>query len=108
MKFGDAVHTLAVISIFAPPNRGLFEQSCQTVYICHYLGNTSLKVINVQQIESVVAMVPDFKVTKAGHIETPDDCYFLVEKLGLGLTELLGEQEEDEGPENDESGSFVE
>ncbi|KAF8064082.1 hypothetical protein FPV67DRAFT_1419918 [Lyophyllum atratum] len=107
LRFGDVVHTLAVISVFAPPDRGLFERSCQTVYACRYLGNTSLKVIHVRQIESVVAMVPDFKVTEAGHIETPDDRYFLVEKLGLGLTELLGVQEEDEGPENDEGGTIM-
>ncbi|KAG6895036.1 hypothetical protein C0992_003433 [Termitomyces sp. T32_za158] len=107
LRFGDIVHTLAVISVFSPPDPILLEKSSSTVYACSYLGTRSLKVIDVCQIKSVVAMIPDFEVTAAGVIQMPTDKYFLVEKLGLDITVLLGEKEEDEGPDNDEGGTFI-
>lgn len=78
-----------------------------TVYACHYRGVASLKAIDVRDIKSVVAMIPDFKVTTTGDIEEPVHAFFLVEKLGLDMTVLLGEEDEDEGPENDEGGTFI-
>jgi hypothetical protein len=88
-----------VISVFSPPDRELLEQSFQTVYACHYEGDKALLAIDVKQIESVVSMIPYFKITPDGEIVAPETEHFLMEKLGLDVTSLLGEDEEDEDPD---------
>lgn len=102
MTFGDEVHSLAVVSVFSPPDRDLLHQSFQTVYVCHYQGADALSVIDIKQIESVVSMIPYFKVTPDGELEIPETEHFLMEKIGLDITPLLGEDEEDEGPDEDD------
>jgi hypothetical protein len=49
-----------------------------------------VKVFHVQCVEAVVAMIPYFKVTQDdGNIITPENEYFLLEKPGLEITQLL-------------------
>ncbi|KAF9463097.1 hypothetical protein BDZ94DRAFT_637947, partial [Collybia nuda] len=97
----NVVHSLAVISVFSPPNHDLLHQSFQTVYACHYQGVDALLVIDIKQIESVVSMIPYFKVTPDGELEIPETEHFLMEKIGLDITSLLGKEEDDEGPDKD-------
>ncbi|KAF9462672.1 hypothetical protein BDZ94DRAFT_1194350, partial [Collybia nuda] len=52
------VHSLAVISVFSPPDCDLLPQSFQTVYACHYQGDHALLVIDIEQIESVILIIP--------------------------------------------------
>ncbi|KAG6895904.1 hypothetical protein C0993_008975 [Termitomyces sp. T159_Od127] len=85
LKFGEIVHTLAMISVLSPPDHNLLEQSSKTVYI-----------------ESVVTIIPDFIVTTDGKVERPMDRYFILQKMGLNTTE----EEEDEGSGNDDKDSF--
>ncbi|GLB34150.1 hypothetical protein LshimejAT787_0110340 [Lyophyllum shimeji] len=100
LAFGDDVHSLAAVSVFSPPDCELLKKSYQTVYVCHYQGDHALLVIDVKQIDSVVSRVPYFKLTPNGDIVTPETEFFLLEKLGLDITCLLGEMEEDEGPDD--------
>lgn len=66
------------------------------------MGDAALLAIDVKQIESVVSMIPYFKITPDGEIEKPNTEYFLMEKLGLGISSVVGEEEEDEGLEDDD------
>ncbi|PBK84277.1 hypothetical protein ARMGADRAFT_881657, partial [Armillaria gallica] len=52
------IHTLALVSIYSPPNISLLAESFQTVYACNYQGDTNLHAIFVSDISAVVSMVP--------------------------------------------------
>ncbi|KAH7905503.1 hypothetical protein BJ138DRAFT_1017616, partial [Hygrophoropsis aurantiaca] len=76
--------TLALVSIYSPPDAAILESSYNTVWICRYQGNASLTVVDVKNITSVVAMVP------AGDRENE---YFVVEKPGLEVAYMGGIEE---------------
>ncbi|KAK7457870.1 hypothetical protein VKT23_010214 [Stygiomarasmius scandens] len=93
LKFGETINPLCVVSLFTPPDTELLKQSCDTVYVCHYQGAASLGVFSVKDIDSVVAMVPDYKVTGEGEIITPENRYFMVEKPFLKARSFGGESD---------------
>jgi hypothetical protein len=35
LQFGDTVHSLALVSVFSPPDQELLELSHHAIYICH-------------------------------------------------------------------------
>jgi hypothetical protein len=100
LKFGELIQTLAVASMFSPPDQELLDLSHQAVYASHYGGDDTLIAIDVKCLESVVPMVPYYKITPEGEIEIPDTEHFLVEKMGLDITALFREQEH--GDDDDE------
>ncbi|KAK7446691.1 hypothetical protein VKT23_014386 [Stygiomarasmius scandens] len=102
LRFGDAVYTLAMVSVFSAPNSKLLEDSYGTVYACHYQGEAALLTIDVKKIQSVVAMVPYFNITGTGDIETHETLHFLVEKPGLEITELKEAEKDDEERDDDD------
>jgi len=57
-----------------------------------YKGDAALHVVNVKSIQSVVSMIPYFKILADGNFETPEKKYFLVEKPGLDIASLVGEE----------------
>ncbi|KAK7020791.1 hypothetical protein R3P38DRAFT_2781427 [Favolaschia claudopus] len=77
--------TLALISVYSPPNAALLEKSFQTVAECNYFGDDNLQVISILQIEAGVGMIP---VDDTGK-------YFVAEKLGLELESMAGALEDD-------------
>jgi len=100
LRFGDTVHTLALVSMFSPPDQETLELSNHTAYICRRGGTDALTVIEVKTIIAVVAMVPDYQVTIDGDIITPENVFSLVEAPFLKLTTLCGTLDED-GTGND-------
>lgn len=92
------MHTLAVGTLFSKPDADLLTSSYSTVYACKLTDHVN--VFHVQCVKAVVAMIPYFKVTQDdSNIITPENEYFLLEKLGLEITQLLDETGQ---PENDE------
>ena len=88
MQIDNDLHTLALLSVYGPPDPGLYELSQQTVKLCKYFGDANLLVINVKTVCSVVAMVPH-KVTLPGKVDM-EDCWFVVEKPGLEAAYIGG------------------
>lgn len=76
-------HTIAVVSMYSPPDLALLEASHYTLWSCSYQGDTALRVIDVQTIVSVVAMVP----------LPGSERYFVVEKPGLDIAHMGGNDE---------------
>ena len=95
LKFDSTIHTLAVGSLFSAPDPYLLEQSYSTVYSCQYQA-TSIIAFHVKTVESLVAMIPYFRITDDFKVETPENTYFLVEKPGLDTFKLFGQPDEDE------------
>ena len=56
LRFGDVVHSLALVSVFSPPDQELLEESQHAAYICHYEGAAALRVVDVKAITAVVSM----------------------------------------------------
>jgi len=90
LRFGDTVHTLALISMFSPPDQEVLEESHRSTYICRYEGMAALRVVDVKAISSVVAMVPDYQVTADGDIIIPENQYSVVDAPLLKLASLCG------------------
>jgi|SRR6266478_10170328 len=96
LRFGDTVYSLALVSLFTPPDEELLEQSHHAVYICHYGSLDTLRVVDIKSITTVVSMVPDYHVTVDGDIVIPDNTFSLVEAPLLKLTALCGTPEDDD------------
>jgi hypothetical protein len=85
---GD-LKTLALVSVYSPPDEGLLKDSSSTLWSCAYRGNAALRIIDINAITSVVAMVPQppFRAE-------PEQRYFVVEKPGLDVAHMGGKDEE--------------
>jgi hypothetical protein len=65
-----------------------------------------LIAIDVKEICSLVSMVPDFKISENGlSVVIPAHEHFLVEKVGMDITALLGEVDDED---NEETGGVLE
>ena len=87
---------LALICLFSLPDQALLELSHHIVPPCIQLD--SIHAIPVQDMISIIAMVPHKHQTDSG----VEDCFFMVEKPGLDLTHFTGvtkagKDEDDEG-----------
>ncbi len=90
MRFGDAVYSLALVSLFSPPDLNILELSHRAAYICHHGSLGALTVIDVKTITAVVSMVPDYQVSSKGDIVVPENTFSLVEAPFLNLASLCG------------------
>ena len=91
MAIGSKEKTLALLSIYSPPNQALLDASFNTLWSCTHQGDAGLKVVDVKTISSVVAMIPhsaqNFPGDTTGH-------FFVVEKPGLDVAHMGGNDEE--------------
>jgi hypothetical protein len=58
MNINSECRTLAMVSLYTLPDPGMLQQSCNTLLVCKYQGDTALKVIDAQLVLSVVVMPP--------------------------------------------------
>jgi hypothetical protein len=104
LRFGDIIHSLAVVSMFSLPDEELLEESHHAVYICHHRGTAALRVVDVDTITSVMSMVPNYQVTAEGDIIIPENQYSLVDVPLLKLASLcgtLGDSDDGNGIDDD-------
>ena len=73
--------------LFSNPNLTLLQLSVNTLWSCKYMGDSTLKFIDVKCICAVVAMVPHVPAI----VERPV-CkqFFLVEKPGFNVAVISG------------------
>ena len=97
---------MAMASIYSAPDHFLREASYDTILSCTYLGNTSLRIVDIKSIESVIAMIPHCVRRALGIeqimvqglailMETADEWnwenrFFVVEKPGLEIAFMDG------------------
>lgn len=99
MTISGTVRTCALVSEYSEPDRGLFESSSGALAVSKYQGEDRLRVINAKSIQSVVAMVP----YPHGGLGV-GNWHFLVEKMGLAMFHLRGDEEQDEEEGNEGGG----
>ena len=95
LRFSDTVYSLALVSMFSPPDQEILELSSRATYICHHGGTEALMVVDVKAITAVVFMVPDYQVTAEGEIIIPENRFSLVEAPFIRLAALCGIVEDD-------------
>jgi len=95
LRFSDTVYSLALVSMFSPPDQEILELSSHAAYICHHGGTEALTVVDVKAITAVVFMVPDYQVTAEGEIIIPENRFSLVEAPFIRLAALCGIVEDD-------------
>lgn len=88
-----------MVSIYSPPDASILAKSSRALWSCRYQGNTALAVIDVHNIQAVVAMIPH---PTHAPIELHGAC-FVVEKLGLDVLALIGGVQEDNDEEAHET-----
>lgn len=84
--------TVALVSVFSPPDAHILEASSETLWIATYRGDLALRVIDVKTIISVVAMIPLPMSDTEGESHTR---FFLAEKPGLDISCVAGHVEHD-------------
>jgi hypothetical protein len=76
-NMNQKTRTFAVVSVWSLPHPELWEQSYRTCYSSVHRGQDAMLVLDVTEIQTVVAMVPH-EVVRTKRL-------FLVEKIGLSL-----------------------
>ncbi|KDQ52675.1 hypothetical protein JAAARDRAFT_198028 [Jaapia argillacea MUCL 33604] len=88
-KVNNGLGVFAMISLYSRPDPVILQQSYNTVWSCQDQGDAGLIVVDIKAIAAVVAMVPWQPAPGS------DTCtYFVVEKPGLQVGYLSGEEEE--------------
>ncbi|ETW76703.1 hypothetical protein HETIRDRAFT_52803, partial [Heterobasidion irregulare TC 32-1] len=58
LEVNNETKSVAMASIYSAPDHFLREASYNTILSCTYLGNTSLRIVDIKSIESVIAIIP--------------------------------------------------
>ncbi|KAI0364295.1 hypothetical protein BV20DRAFT_956494 [Pilatotrama ljubarskyi] len=106
----DTTFHLAMVSVFSPPDPAIRKETHDVLLACRYQGQRSREVVNIKDIQSVVAMVPlplrREEAEDPRSAELYSDRYFVVEKLGLDMAwfgrEERMEEEDDDGGKGDD------
>ncbi len=103
LRVHNEIRALALVSLYGPPDSTLLELSYGVMWSCVLQGDEGLQLVDVREIDSVVAMVPhpaqiipcEGLVDVAGRL-----C--VVEKPGLEVAQLGGVEEQvvDDDSEN--------
>ncbi|CDO72543.1 hypothetical protein BN946_scf184983.g26 [Trametes cinnabarina] len=97
MDIGGARRALAMVAPFSPPDAGILAESENTLLACTPPGADQREVLDVADLAAVIAMVPLPPTAAESAHEDLVARFFVVEKPGLDVA-LLGGQEQ--GMEN--------
>ncbi|KAJ7588206.1 hypothetical protein C8J56DRAFT_727546, partial [Mycena floridula] len=90
LKIGDHRSAVAVVSLYSRPDPVLLQQSSQMYWTMQHLQDAKIVVVNVTQIQSCVAVIPDMQYGKQHQDGTEKDRWYLGERPGLTLTGMIG------------------
>lgn len=82
-----------MVSTFSNPDNELLQSSYQTLHVCKYQGDQALQVIEVDNICSVVAMIPFDQPLDTDAISQIGQRHFVLEKFGLDMDHTRENQE---------------
>lgn len=85
LTVGSAQRSLTMASFYGVPDKNLSERSCKTYVSVKHLRDAGICMIDVKDIDSVIAMVPDNSYGITCHDSSKVDHWFLMEKLGMKL-----------------------
>ncbi|KAF9494662.1 hypothetical protein BDN71DRAFT_1483024 [Pleurotus eryngii] len=80
---------LCMLSVHSPPDEDLLKLSAYTLYSCKPGGEESMTVIEINTIDSVVAVLPHLVSSIHMHPEL-EGCVYIAEKPGLDIARMAG------------------
>ena len=90
----SVIKPVALVSIFGPPHSGLLNSSSMTYWTVQHLREAGTHVIDLKTIDAVVTMAPDPTYQKFYQDGTEVDRWYLTEKPGLKLSQMIGIEED--------------
>ncbi|KAJ7789224.1 hypothetical protein B0H14DRAFT_2627433 [Mycena olivaceomarginata] len=81
---------LAVVSLYGEHHQQLYEDSSKPYVTMQHLGDSDVRVIDIKSIQSAVMLAPDEQYAKSFQDGTQLNRFFLMEKPGLKLMEMIG------------------
>lgn len=98
---------LTMVAPFLGPDEDILAESEGALLACTYRGAVACHVIPVQEIMSVVAMVPlpltPQEATRDDAQDLRENRYFVIEKLGLDVAYMGGTRERQEFDPDDDA-----
>ncbi|KAJ7513079.1 hypothetical protein B0H11DRAFT_1843533 [Mycena galericulata] len=89
-KIGEVRKPLAVISLYGEHHKRLYEDSSKMYVTMQHLGNLDVRVIDIKSIQSAVMLAPDEQYAKTYNDASALNRWYLMEKPGLKLMEMMG------------------
>ncbi len=90
IEVGTCKMALAMAAFYGPPDPELYKRSYKTYVSVPHLRDAGIRVIDMKDIEAVVAMVPDNSYQITHQDGTELDRWFLMEKPGLKMSSMIG------------------
>lgn len=87
---GGELRPMAMVSLYGPHHKGLWEASSQTYWTAQHLGDKGLQVIDAKMIDAVVMLAPDPRYRTRYHDGSEVNRYYCMEKPGLKLSQQIG------------------
>lgn len=85
---GSERKPLAVVSFYGEHHEELYQASSKTYVTMQHLGNSDVRVIDIESIQSVVMLAPDQQYANLHRDGSELNRYYLMEKPGLKLMEM--------------------
>ena len=93
LHVGMELHPVALLSLYGPPHQQLLEASSGTYWTAQHLHDSDIRVVDVKAINAVVMMAPDPRYPECFQDGTQTDRWYLMEKPGLKLSQMMGIEE---------------
>jgi len=93
LQCGNDTKAVALVSFYGPPHEALYQTSSKCYWTVAHLRDPSMRIIDFESIQSVVCMAPDKQYGKLYQDGTENDCWYMSEKPGLKLSQMVGQGE---------------
>jgi len=89
LQCGNDTKAVALVSFYGPPHEALYQTSSKCYWTVAHLRDPSMRIIDIESIQSVVCMAPDKQYGKLYQDGTEN----MSEKPGLKLSQMVGQGE---------------
>ncbi|KZP29720.1 hypothetical protein FIBSPDRAFT_815810 [Athelia psychrophila] len=87
---GGELRPMAMVSLYGPHHKGLWEASSKTYWTAQHLGDGGVRLIDAKSIDAVVMLAPDPRYGTRYHDGSEVNRYYRMEKPGLKLSQQIG------------------
>lgn len=99
LRVHETQKPVAVVSLYSDPHQELFEASQKTYVTVKHLRDSDFRVVDIHSIHSVVMMAPDEQYKRTYQDGSEVDRWYMMEKPGQKILQMLGMEEEIIGEE---------
>ncbi|KAJ7783928.1 hypothetical protein DFH07DRAFT_727206 [Mycena maculata] len=89
-KVGEVRKPQAVVSLYGEHHQQLYNDSSKSYVTMQHLGNSGVRVIDIDSILAAVMLAPDEQYANTYHDGSELNRWYLMEKPGLKLMAMMG------------------